>query len=254
MSRVLTKLAVGVAHVLQPGGEVGRVAGGERDAALRGDQRRRTPPRRGSCAAAPRSLRARRRARCCAGGGWSGDRRGVPPVSVTFPESCGAASDPRAVASTRSCPRSLRRPLGEERVGKLERQRAGHPASSPGPDSGMRPEPWMSRPPCRGDAGGAELHRPAAKLAGRHDGERRQRIVRQHPGADALAAQVEADGGVGERPAHAAPAGQRCRAARGSRRPGRRARAGTTAGRGRGRGRRRRAEPSPGPGPRVPPR
>ena len=137
---------------------------------------------------------------------WGSTR--LPPVNVTFPESCGAASDPRAAASTRSCPRSWAVRSARNGSASSSGMVPFTLASSPGPDSGMRPEPWMSRP--RAAVTRAELSctAPRAKLAGRHDGERRKRIVRQHPGADALAAEIEADGGGRERPAHPAPAGK----------------------------------------------
>ena len=132
----------------------------------------------------------------------------MPPVNVTFPDELRRRQRPAGGRIDAELPAQLGRPLGEERVGKLQRDGAVHPCVEPRSRQRDAPGALDVEAACRGDAGGVQLHRPAAKLAGRHDGERRQRIVRQHPGADALAADVEADGGGRERPAHAAPAGQ----------------------------------------------
>ena len=134
----------------------------------------------------------------------------APLDSETRPERSGAVSEPRAVALMRSGP-----PLASaERSASsgLTMESGAVPetvASRPGPAKGIVPEPVELEAAGAGDAGRVEPERLAPELTGGGQRERRESVRAQDGRVDALAAQVEGDGRVGDRPGRVAGAGDR---------------------------------------------
>ena len=142
--------AVGVAHVVDPHGEVGRESrGAERDPALGGDvpplatsARKLRSTRRCPRGVASRAMACRRRLVC-------GSTRVPPCERDACRRAAAPSSEPRAGgvdAEQAGSPGASR--CGQQRVGDRQRHGAGDARRrGPGRRAGSRPEPVRSRPP-----------------------------------------------------------------------------------------------------------
>ena len=121
-----------------------------------------------------------------------------PPDRLTVPASCGAASEPRAVAEMRTSPATSAARLARRGFARPSGSEPETLASRPGPAKGMRPEPWRSRPPGAVARAEASSTRAAAVAAARGQREGRDLVRGEDVGRQPFAAQLEADARVGE--------------------------------------------------------